>query len=162
MFSFEGMKKGRQVKSLSFFWYQAERPLAFASALSCRTCRKTRLVLEYLIIDCGAPLLGLEWFADYILVPIGGEGLVTGVSTLARFLNPMIKVIGVEPANANCMQESLTSRWKHSVRHIRRKSFTRWSGKAIDQRVFRQICDREAPKVQMRRKEQISVRAVLM
>ena len=72
------------------------------------------------------------------------------------------KVIGVEPANANCVQESLTSRWKHSVRHIRRKSFTRWSGKAIDQRVFRQICDRTAPKVQMRRKEQISVRAVLM
>lgn len=119
-------------------------------------------MLEYLIIDCGAPLLGLEGFADYILVPIDGEGLVTGVSTLARFLNPMIKVIGVEPANANCMQESLTSRWKHSVRHIRRKSFTRWIGKAIDRRVFRQICDRAAPKVQMRRKEQISVSAVLM
>ena len=53
-------------------------------------------------------------------------------------------------------------RWKHSVRHIRRKSFTRWIGKAIDRRVFRQICDRAAPKVQMRRKEQISVSAVLM
>ena len=115
-------------------------------------------MLEYLIIDCGAPLLGLEGFADYILVPIGGEGLVTGVSTLARFLNPMIKVIGVEPANANCVQESLTSRWKHSVRHIRRKSFTRWIGKAIDRRWFRQICDRAALKVQMRRKEQIPVR----
>lgn len=44
---------------------------------------------------------------DYILVPVGGGGLCTGVSTLAKLLNPKIKVIGVEPAGANCMQESL-------------------------------------------------------
>lgn len=44
---------------------------------------------------------------DYILVPIGGGGLATGVSTLAKLLNPGIKVIGVEPAGANCMQASL-------------------------------------------------------
>ena len=44
---------------------------------------------------------------DYILVPIGGGGLATGVSTLAKLLNPKIKVIGVEPAGANCMQESI-------------------------------------------------------
>ncbi len=44
---------------------------------------------------------------DYILVPIGGGGLATGVSTLAKLLNPKIKVIGVEPAGANCMQVSL-------------------------------------------------------
>ena len=44
---------------------------------------------------------------DYILVPIGGGGLATGVSTLAKMLNPNIKVIGVEPAGANCMQVSL-------------------------------------------------------
>lgn len=43
---------------------------------------------------------------DYILVPIGGGGLATGVSTLAKLLNPNIKVIGVEPAGANCLQES--------------------------------------------------------
>lgn len=43
---------------------------------------------------------------DIILVPIGGGGLATGVSTLAKLLNPKIKVIGVEPAGANCMQES--------------------------------------------------------
>ena len=46
---------------------------------------------------------------EYILVPIGGGGLATGVSTLAKLLNPKIKVIGVEPAGANCMQESLKS-----------------------------------------------------
>lgn len=44
---------------------------------------------------------------DMILAPIGGGGLVCGVSTLAKLLNPNIKIIGVEPAGANCMQESL-------------------------------------------------------
>lgn len=44
---------------------------------------------------------------DYILVPIGGGGLVTGVSTLAKMLNPNIKVIGVEPAGAACMKASI-------------------------------------------------------
>ncbi len=44
---------------------------------------------------------------DYILVPIGGGGLATGVSTLAKMLNPRIKVIGVEPAGAACMKASL-------------------------------------------------------
>lgn len=44
---------------------------------------------------------------DIILAPIGGGGLACGVSTLAKYLNPSIQVIGVEPAGANCMQESL-------------------------------------------------------
>ena len=44
---------------------------------------------------------------DYILVPIGGGGLATGISTLAKLLNPKIKVIGVEPAGANCLQASI-------------------------------------------------------
>lgn len=44
---------------------------------------------------------------DTILVPVGGGGLATGVSTLAKMLNPKIHVIGVEPAGANCLQVSL-------------------------------------------------------
>ncbi len=44
---------------------------------------------------------------DYILVPIGGGGLATGVSALAKMLNPKIKVIGVEPEGAACLKESL-------------------------------------------------------
>ena len=44
---------------------------------------------------------------DYILVPIGGGGLATGGSTLAKMLNPNIRVIGVEPAGAACMKASL-------------------------------------------------------
>lgn len=44
---------------------------------------------------------------DYILAPIGGGGLITGISTLAKMLNPNIKVIGVEPAGAASMSAAL-------------------------------------------------------
>ena len=46
---------------------------------------------------------------DYILAPIGGGGLIAGVATLAKMLNPKIKVIGVEPANAASMSEALVA-----------------------------------------------------
>ena len=49
---------------------------------------------------------------DYILVPIGGGGLCTGVSTLAKPLNPKIKVIGVEPqAPTVCRHPLRRERW---------------------------------------------------
>lgn len=44
---------------------------------------------------------------DYILVPIGGGGLITGVATLAKMLNPKIKIIGVEPTEAASMSAAL-------------------------------------------------------
>ncbi|MEQ2457193.1 threonine ammonia-lyase [Flavonifractor hominis] len=44
---------------------------------------------------------------DVILVPIGGGGLATGVSTLAKLLNPNVTVIGVEPTGAASMKASL-------------------------------------------------------
>ncbi|HCJ06784.1 MAG: threonine ammonia-lyase [Lachnospiraceae bacterium] len=63
-------------------------------------------------VACGQGSIAMEIIkelptVDYILVPIGGGGLATGVSTLAKMLNPSIKVIGVEPAGAACMKESL-------------------------------------------------------
>jgi len=43
---------------------------------------------------------------DIILVPVGGGGLATGVSVLAGYLKPGIKVIGVEPEGAACLKAS--------------------------------------------------------
>ena len=62
-------------------------------------------------IAAGQGTIAMEIFkelplVEYILVPIGGGGLATGVSTLAKLLNPKIKVIGVEPAGASCMKAS--------------------------------------------------------
>ena len=44
---------------------------------------------------------------DVILVPVGGGGLAAGVSTLAKLLNPHVKVYGVEPEGAASMKASL-------------------------------------------------------
>lgn len=44
---------------------------------------------------------------DIILVPIGGGGLIAGISVAAKALNPNIKIIGVEPEGAPCMIEAL-------------------------------------------------------
>ncbi len=55
---------------------------------------------------------------DYILVPVGGGGLATGVSTLAKLLNPKIKVIGVEPEGANCLQESVKAGKVLTLDHV--------------------------------------------
>lgn len=65
-----------------------------------------------LAVATGQGTIAMEIFQDlplveYILVPVGGGGLSTGVSTLAKLLNPKIKVIGVEPEGANCLQVSL-------------------------------------------------------
>ena len=55
---------------------------------------------------------------DYILVPVGGGGLATGVSTLAKLLNLKIKVIGVEPEGANCLQESVKAGKVLTLDHV--------------------------------------------
>ena len=44
---------------------------------------------------------------DVILVPIGGGGLASGVATLAKLLNPNVRVIGVEPSGAASMKASI-------------------------------------------------------
>lgn len=44
---------------------------------------------------------------DVILAPVGGGGLLSGVATCAKIINPNIRVVGVEPAGAACMKASL-------------------------------------------------------
>ena len=65
-----------------------------------------------LAVATGQGTIAMEVFkelplVEYILVPVGGGGLATGVSTLAKLLNPKIKVIGVEPAGAACLKHSI-------------------------------------------------------
>ena len=63
-------------------------------------------------VACGQGTIAMEIVkelptVEYILVPVGGGGLVCGVATLAKMLNPNIKIIGVESAGANCLEVSL-------------------------------------------------------
>ena len=91
-----------------------------ANTAAIEACKKNDMVFippfnDPRIIE-GQATVGLEIIQearmklDYIFVPIGGGGLATGVSTLAKMMNPNIKVIGVEPAGANCMQVSLKNK----------------------------------------------------
>jgi threonine dehydratase len=45
--------------------------------------------------------------ANMVIVPIGGGGLISGISTAVKSLKPGVKVLGVEPENAASMYQSL-------------------------------------------------------
>ena len=65
-----------------------------------------------LTVSTGQGTIAYEIFqdlpdVDVILVPIGGGGLAAGVSTLAKLLNPSVKVYGVEPSGAASVKASL-------------------------------------------------------
>ncbi|GAB6158980.1 threonine ammonia-lyase [Desulfotomaculum varum] len=66
-------------------------------------------------VIAGQGTIGLEILddlpdADAIIVPIGGGGIIAGIALAAKAVNPGIKIIGVEPANAASMRESIKSR----------------------------------------------------
>jgi threonine dehydratase len=76
-----------------------------------------------LTVATGQGSIAMEIFkelplVEYILVPIGGGGLATGVSTLAKLLNPNVKVIGVEPAGASCMKASFEAGKVTTLPHV--------------------------------------------
>lgn len=55
---------------------------------------------------------------DYILVPVGGGGLISGIALAAKHLNPDIKVIGVEPVGAKAMKDSLDKNERVCLSHV--------------------------------------------
>ncbi len=44
---------------------------------------------------------------DAVFIPVGGGGLIAGMATCLKRLQPGIRVIGVEPADSDCMARSL-------------------------------------------------------
>lgn len=64
-------------------------------------------------VMAGQGTIGLELLEDtqipidYLFVPIGGGGLAAGVSTVFKHLSPHTKIIGVEPAGAPSMTNSI-------------------------------------------------------
>ena len=60
----------------------------------------------------GQGTIGLEIvdelkYVDYVIVPVGGGGLISGVAKCIKQISPLIKVIGVEPYSARSMKESI-------------------------------------------------------
>lgn len=65
---------------------------------------------EYVIAGQGT--IGLEILEQvpdvkYIVVPVGGGGLISGIAAAVKQVNPDVKIIGVEPENAASMKKSI-------------------------------------------------------
>ncbi len=61
--------------------------------------------------DCEVPI-------DYVFVAIGGGGLVSGLGSYFKQISPKTKIIGVEPAGAPSMYESLKHSQIVDLQHI--------------------------------------------
>jgi threonine dehydratase len=55
---------------------------------------------------------------DAIFVPVGGGGLIAGIAIYAKFLNPKIRIIGVEPVDAAAMHESLRAKKRVTLERV--------------------------------------------
>ena len=66
-------------------------------------------------VIAGQGIIGLEIFeqsegkVDTVLVPIGGGGIIAGISTALKALNPNIKVVGVQTCNVPSMKVSMAN-----------------------------------------------------
>ena len=63
-------------------------------------------------VAAGNGTIGLEILADLpdvdtIFVPVGGGGLLTGIATAAKSVNPQVRVIGVEPEGCCAVTRSI-------------------------------------------------------
>ena len=58
---------------------------------------------------CGAEILDDMPDVDLILVPVGGGGLLSGVSAAAKLIKPSVKVFGVEPELAGDAADSFAA-----------------------------------------------------
>ncbi|BDU78126.1 threonine ammonia-lyase, biosynthetic [Mesoterricola sediminis] len=54
---------------------------------------------------------------DAVFVPVGGGGLIAGVATCLKQLAPQVKVIGVEPADSDCLARALEAGRPVSLDH---------------------------------------------
>ena len=56
---------------------------------------------------------------DYMVVPVGGGGLISGVASCAKQINPDIKIIGVSAKGAPAMFESFKDKCQHNSKSVR-------------------------------------------
>lgn len=62
----------------------------------------------------------LEQLPDvtHVFVPVGGGGLIAGISQYIKALNPKVKIVGVEPEDSNAMQASLAAGKRVSLDYV--------------------------------------------
>ena len=55
---------------------------------------------------------------DYIFVPVGGGGLISGIAVYVKALRPEVRIIGVEPVEAPSMHQALAAGERVTLDHI--------------------------------------------
>ncbi|MEM7292233.1 MAG: pyridoxal-phosphate dependent enzyme [Pseudomonadota bacterium] len=78
---------------------------------------------EGVCLTLGTATCGLELVNDYpdldaIVVPVGGGGLIGGIGTVAKLINPKIEIIGVEPTGADVLFRSLEKGETQSIEKV--------------------------------------------
>lgn len=62
----------------------------------------------------------LEQLAEvsHIFVPVGGGGLIAGIANYMKAIKPSVKIIGVEPSDAACLQKALEQNKRIILPHV--------------------------------------------
>lgn len=76
------------------------------------------------LVQAGQGTIALEMLdevsnLDYMVVPVGGGGLISGVASCVKQINPDIKIIGVSAKGAPAMFESFKDKCQHNSKSVR-------------------------------------------
>ena len=76
------------------------------------------------LVQAGQGTIALEMLdevsnLEYMVVPVGGGGLISGVASCAKQINPDIKIIGVSAKGAPAMFESFKDKCQHNSKSVR-------------------------------------------
>jgi threonine dehydratase len=99
---------------------------AYAHAREIATRRKLTFVHPYddPEVIAGQGTIGMEIIKqhagalDAVFVPVGGGGLIAGIAVYIKQLRPEVKIIGVEPEDADAMERSLKAGKRVLLEHV--------------------------------------------
>lgn len=75
-------------------------------------------------VIAGQGTVGMEILRQYmgdihaVFVPVGGGGLIAGVAAYIKFVRPEIRVIGVEPDDADCLHRALKAKRRVTIKQV--------------------------------------------
>ncbi|MCK5829287.1 MAG: threonine ammonia-lyase, biosynthetic [Methylococcales bacterium] len=75
-------------------------------------------------VIAGQGTIGMEILQQYtqkidaIFVPVGGGGLIAGISAYVKFVRPEIQIIGVEPDDADCLNRALLAKRRVAIKQV--------------------------------------------
>ena len=99
---------------------------AYKKALQLKRARGLTFVHPYDDPDviAGQGTIGMELLRqhpkaiDAVFVPVGGGGLISGIAAYIKAVNPRIRIVGVEPVDADAMARSLKKRKRVVLDHV--------------------------------------------